>query len=66
VGLLLLAGVFSGLSFGMLLPFVGALVRPIDPAEDITFMVRHPWRWRLRHAIIAAGQRHVRRWQSQC
>ena len=57
----LLAGMFWGISFGLLLPFVGALVRPIDPAEDITFMVRHPWRWRLRHAIIAAGRRHYRR-----
>jgi hypothetical protein len=37
----------------MPMAFLGALLQPIDPAEDITFKLRHPWRWCVRHPIIA-------------
>ena len=51
----ILFSVFCGVP--MLLPFVGALVQPIDPAEDIVFQVRHPWRWCVRHPILAARRK---------
>jgi hypothetical protein len=41
-------------------PTIGALMQPVDPAEDITFKVRHPWRWCVRHPIMANATRGTR------
>jgi hypothetical protein len=35
-------------------PILSALLMPVDQGENVTFKLRHPWRWCVRHSFIAA------------